>query len=161
MPMNEYFWYSAPLAGKSGHEAGRILLKKSYEALTGLPLPGIKTGERGKPDFSEGPWHFSISHTPRHVFCALCKAPIGIDAEEEDRRVSEKLPEKVLSPSEYSRYLASSDRRTALLTFWVLKEASVKFTGEGLRGYPCHTDFRLDDPRVFHRDHCLVAIITE
>ena len=47
----------------------------------------------------------------------------------------------------------------ALLTFWVLKEAQVKRTGEGLRGYPNKTDFSLDDPRVTEMDGCLVAVI--
>ncbi|MEI3093229.1 MAG: hypothetical protein V8T48_04715 [Oscillospiraceae bacterium] len=46
-----------------------------------------------------------------------------------------------------------------MLTFWVLKEAQVKRTGDGLRGYPNKTDFSLDDPRVTEMDGCLVAVI--
>ena len=54
---------------------------------------------------------------------------------------------------------AAPDKRRALLTFWVLKEARVKRTGEGLRGYPNKTDFSLNDPRVTEMDGCLVAVI--
>ena len=50
-------------------------------------------------------------------------------------------------------------KRRALLTFWVLKEAQVKRTGDGLRGYPNGTDFSLNDPRVTEMDGCLVAVI--
>ena len=54
---------------------------------------------------------------------------------------------------------AAPDKRRALLTFWVLKEAQVKRTGDGLRGYPNGTDFALNDPRVTEMDGCLVAVI--
>ena len=71
------------------------------------------------------------------------------------------LAEKILSPAEKVRYNAATDKRRALLTFWVLKEAAAKCSGEGLRGYPNHTDFSPDDPRVTEIDGCLVAIIEE
>ena len=70
-----------------------------------------------------------------------------------------KLAEKVLSPTEKMQFDAATDQRKALLTFWVLKEAAVKLTGEGLRGYPNHTNFSLDDPRVTEIDGCLVAVL--
>ena len=66
-----------------------------------------------------------------------------------------------MSPSEQAQYEATSDKNRALLTFWVLKEAAAKLTGEGLRGYPNRTDFRLDDPRVTERDGCLLAILQQ
>ncbi len=160
MPMSEYVISSAPLNGRSGHRAGRELLSQMYAAVCPDPMPDIVIAERGKPCFSRGPWHFSISHTHRRVFCALSRSPIGIDAEELDRPIRPALAEKILSAGEMARFRQADDPRIALLTFWVLKEASAKFSGEGLRGYPCHTDFRLDDPRVFRRDQCLLAIIT-
>jgi phosphopantetheinyl transferase len=46
-----------------------------------------------------------------------------------------------------------------LLTFWVLKEAAAKQSGTGLNGYPNHTHFSLDDPRVTESHGCLLAII--
>ena len=104
---------------------------------------------------------FSITHTKRHVFCALSDRPIGIDAEEADRKINRLLAEKILSENEKNQYDQAEDKKKALLTFWVLKEAAAKCTGEGIRGYPNQTDFSLDDPRVKTMDNCLVAVIEE
>lgn len=152
---------SCELAGRTGHEAGRELLRQLYRAETGEELPPIRITEQGKPYFPDSPWHFSISHTPRHAFCALSRKNVGIDAEELDRKVHLKLAGRVLSPSEKEQFDAAQDKRRAFLTFWVLKEAEAKCSGEGLRIYPNHTAFSLDDPRVEERDGCLVAVVTE
>lgn len=149
------------LKGRTGHEAGRALLADMYRAWAGEELPPIAVTDRGKPYFIEGPLHFSITHTPRHAFCALSERPVGIDAEELDRDIKLALAKKILSPGEKAQFDAAPDKGRALLTFWVLKEAAAKLTGEGLRGYPNHTDFFLDDPRVTEMDGCLVAILTE
>ena len=122
-------------------------------------MPEIAVGERGKPYFPGSELHFSISHSKGHVFCALSHRPIGIDAEETDRTVNPAVAKKILSPGEYAQFQQAPDQRAALLTFWVLKEAAAKCTGEGLRGYPKDTDFSLDDPRVTEMDGCLVAIM--
>ena len=144
-----------------GHAAGRALLAKMYRAHTGREMPEILIAERGKPYFPEGDLHFSISHTKHFVFCVLSDTPAGIDAEECDRDIDLHLAEKILSPSEKAQFDDAADKRTALLTFWVLKEAYAKCTGEGLRGYPNKTHFHLDDPRVQKINNCLVAIIVK
>lgn len=152
---------SHPLDGQTGHEAGRQLLAQLYRRETGTELPLILTTSRGKPYFEDSPWHFSISHTKNRVFCALSMHNVAIDAEEADRNIQLRLAEKILSPGERRQYDAAPDKRRALLTFWVLKEAAAKFTGEGLRGYPNHTNFSLDDPRVTELDGCIVAVMEE
>ena len=149
------------LNGHSGHEAGRQLLEKRFREQTGSPLPEIRVTERGKPYFAEHPLHFSISHTPKHAFCVLSENNVGIDAEELDRRVNLKLADKILSPGEKMQFDLAQDKRRALLTFWVLKEAAAKLSGEGLKGYPNHTDFSLEDPRVTEIAGCLVAVLEE
>ncbi len=143
------------LPGQAGHEAGRLLL----EEMLGRPLPPIGIGERGKPYFQDGSIEFSISHTKHHVFCVLSDRPVGIDAEELDRPVNPQLAKKILSAGEYRQYTRAQDQSRALLTFWVLKEAAAKASGEGLQGYPCHTDFDVADPRVREIHSCLVAVI--
>ena len=149
------------LDGRSGHEAGRQLLAQMYRDTTGEALPEIRREERGKPCFVGSDWHFSISHTKRHAFCVLSRKRVGIDAEEADRKIDLRLAEKILSPREKAQFDRAPDPRTALLTFWVLKEAAAKLSGEGLRGYPNRTDFSLEDPRVFLREGCIVAIMEE
>lgn len=143
----------------TGHTAGRQLLGELYRQYTGKGMPPILLSDRGKPYFIDSSLHFSITHTKRHVFCALSDRPVGIDAEELDRNIDLRLAEKILSPGEKAQYLATEDKRLALLTFWVLKEAAAKASGEGLRGFPNHTNFSLDDPRVQIRDGCLLAVI--
>ena len=150
---------SCALAGQTGHEVGRQLLQQLYRQETGEELPSIVTTSSGKPYFEDSPWHFSISHTRRHAFCVLSKENIAIDAEELDRKIDLRLAQKILSPKEKVQFDAAEDKRRALLTFWVLKEAAVKLSGEGLRGYPNQTDFSLEDPRVREMDGCLVAIV--
>ena len=149
-----------PIAPGMGHIQGRALLAQLYEEYTGQEMPPVLLTGRGKPYFAEGP-HFSISHSKGYVFCALSHSPIGIDAEEADRPMSPALAEKILSPGEYAQWQQAADPQKALLTFWVLKEAAAKCSGEGLRGYPRNTDFSLDDKAVTVRDGCLLAVIEE
>lgn len=148
------------LEGRSGHEAAWALLRQLYYAETGGPLPPVRRSPAGKPYFPGSEYFFSLTHSRRHAFCVLGKYPVGIDAEELDRPVPLKLARRVLSQDEYLQFSAAPDQRRALLTFWVLKEAQVKYTGQGLRGFPNHTHFDLQDPRVWEWDGCLVAVIT-
>lgn len=150
---------ASELKGLTGHEAGRQLLAQLYREETGEDLPPIAVAERGKPYFVGSNLHFSISHTKCHAFCVLADHPVGIDAEELDRNIDLRLGSKILSPDEKAQFDAAEDQRLALLKFWVMKEAAAKCSGEGLRGYPNHTDFSLDDPRVTEMNGCLVAVV--
>lgn len=152
---------SCKLAGRTGHQAAWQLLEETYRAQVGQAPPPISVTVAGKPYWEHSPWYFSISHTSRHAFCALAKTPVGIDAEELDRDITLSLADKILSPGEKKQFDRAGDKRRALLTFWVLKEAEAKQSGEGLRIYPNHTNFTLDDPRVREWDGCLVAVLTE
>lgn len=150
-----------PLGARTGHEAGRALLRQLYDAHAGGEMPPIQIAPGGKPHFAWGSWHFSISHTKGHAFCALSDAPIGIDAEEMDRKIDLRLADKILSPGEKAQFDQAADKRAALLRFWVLKEAAAKLAGTGLRGYPNHTDFSLADSRLAVKDGCIIAILQE
>ena len=145
------------LYGRDGHSVGRELLAKLYALATGEELPSIAVTSRGKPYFPDSDWHFSISHTDHFVFCALSESNIGLDAEEKGRKVTPAMLEKFTSDTEKSRL--GADPQDAFLRLWVLKEAAAKLTGEGLRGYPNHTDFSPDDPRVTEMDGCIVALV--
>ena len=145
------------LEGQSGHEAGRQLLRQ----LCGGELPEIAYTKLGKPYFVDSPLHFSISHTPSHAFCVISDKPVGLDAEEKTRQIKPSLAEKLLSPTELEQYKNADDPNRALLTFWVLKEAMGKCTGEGMQLWPNQTSFSLCDPRVQEIDGCIVAIIEQ
>ena len=155
----EYYLAGCELNGRSGHGAGRALLAELYETHVGGMLPEIRIAPKGKPFFVDSPWHFSVTHTKRHAFCALARRPIGIDAEELDRPIRPEMAAKLLSPGEYAQFAAAPDPQLAFLTFWVLKEADAKRTGEGIRFHPNTTDHSLTDPRVRQQDGCLLAVI--
>ena len=149
------------LNGRKGHDVGRELLAEIYREATGETLPPISIGEWGKPYFEGSRWHFSISHTRNYAFCVLAEENVAIDAEERNRPARLQLAEKVLSDSEKRQFDAAEDKNRAFLTFWVLKEAEAKLSGRGLRLYPNHTHFQLDDPRVTEMEGCLVAVMRE
>lgn len=157
--MSDYLLAGEPLQGRNAQEAGRQLLAKLYAQRFGEPLPAIGRTPTGKPYFPGKDVYFSISHTKKNVFCVLSSRPVGLDAEELDRSVKPSLAKHILSARELAQYEQAQDPREALLTFWVLKEAAAKCTGEGIRGYPNHTDFDLNDPRVQRINGCLVAVI--
>ena len=151
----------ARLEGRSGHETAYQLLAQMYREETGEDCPQIAKTPRGKPYFTESALHFSISHTKSHAFCVLAPYNVGIDAEEMNRKINLRLAEKILSPAEKLRYESAQDPCAALLRLWVLKEAAAKLTGEGLQGYPNHTDFRPEDKRILEIDGCYVAVLKE
>ena len=149
------------LNGQSGHEAGRKLLAEMYREKTGQPLPEIRTTDRGKPYFVDSGLHFSISHTREHVFCVLLETPVGIDAEQTDRKINAPLVNKVLSPGENERYNRAQDKQAAFLKLWVLKEAYAKLTGRGWGNYLYETDFDPEDARITEMNGCYVAVMEE
>lgn len=149
------------LEDQTGHDAAWKLLAQMYRQLTGKALPEVARTPLGKPYFPDSPWHFSLTHTKNRVFCVFSNCPVGIDAEEENRNINLALADKILSPEERLAFDRAEDPRRALLTFWVLKEAQKKCTGQGLQPYPRDTKFTLDDPRVQELEGCLVAVIEE
>ena len=150
---------SMELSDLSGHEAGRVLLEKLYREQTGQQMPSIAVTDRGKPYFPDSDLHFSISHTPQRVFCLLSDHPVGLDAEQMGRKIDLKLAEKILSPTEKSRFDAAADKQATLLKFWVLKEAYAKLTGRGWGSYLYETNFTPADVKEI--DGHYVAVLEE
>jgi len=149
------------LNSRSGHEAGRALLAKTYHRLFGQEMPQILVTERGKPCFVDRSAHFSISHTKNRVFLCMHDANVGIDAEEMERSIRPEVAQRFLSPREKVRLENAADQQAALLRLWVLKESYAKLTGRGWGNYLRETDFAPEDPRVQIIDGCYVAVLTE
>ena len=155
----QYYLAGCRLDGQTGHDAGRGLLEGLYQAHAGGQMPPIRIAPGGKPYFADSNWHFSITHTQNHALCVLADQPVGLDAEEMDRPIRLEMAEKILSPGEMAQFQGAEDPRLALLTFWVLKEARGKRSGEGIGFHPRHTNFDLQDSRILYRDGCILAII--
>ena len=147
------------LNGRSGHAVGRLLLTRQYRQATGKELPPITTTANGKPYFTEGSWHFSISHTQNHAFCVLSQKNVGLDAEEMDRKVSPEMARRFLSPAEQARL--GTDVQREVLRLWVLNEALAKRSGQGIGNWMKNTDFDPYDHRIKEIDGCFVAVLEE
>lgn len=147
------------LEGEPQHEAGLRLLRVLYRAETGEDIPEIARTATGKPYFVDAPWHFSISHTKNHAFCALSRENLGMDAEEIGRKVRESFMTGFLSEGERQRL--GEDPEDAALRLWVLKEALAKQTGRGIGNWLKTTDFDPYDERIRVFDGCYVAVLEE
>ena len=113
-----------------GHEGGRLLLRHALTQaglspdLEPVLLPG------GKPYLSG--LHFNLSHSGAWAVCAVSDGPVGVDLEQ--KRPLRRPAERKLTVSEQAQLsmLDPNQRQSAFFDLWVLKEAALKQTGEGL-----------------------------
>lgn len=94
----------------------------------------IAVAEKGKPYFLyNDTLHFSISHTNSHIAIALDNQPIGIDIEQK-RRYKPDLVRRFFHSDEvaYLSALPIEEQDEAFTRIWTLKEAFVKYTGQGI-----------------------------
>ena len=121
---------------KSGEDK---LLSLTAGLLTGLELSrrtGIPQGKLryrhgrfGKPYLIGSELQFSISHTKGAVCAAFSDAgEVGADIERKDRRVTQRLYERVLSDAEKPLVKSGED----FVRLWVQKEAFLKRLGTGI-----------------------------
>ncbi|HTF80659.1 MAG TPA: 4'-phosphopantetheinyl transferase superfamily protein [Cytophagales bacterium] len=112
---------------------GRLLLKHMLkEQKYKCDLEDLRMDLHKKPYLPEGP-HFNISHSEKHVVCALSpQYPIGIDVEEL------KLPgviddfKGIFSKDEWTQLMASPNPESLFITYWTRKESVLKAYGVGL-----------------------------
>lgn len=133
-------------SGKVQMILAELLLRYALLRETGRKeLPGISSGEKGKPFFPEHPdLQFNLSHCKIAVACALDASPVGVDVQSYQPllRKDQAAPAifRVLSETERSwveqgRDAADCDRRFAAV--WTCKEAYGKANGNGIL-YPLH-----------------------
>lgn len=123
--------YAVPIGNCDRHRVARKLLESIYENLKGNAMPNICKDGNGKPYFSDNSLYFSLSYTANFCFCAVSDFPVGVDAEM-CREVKQALFQGVLSPNERRFIEESSDKQHTFMRFWTLKEAYVKYTGQGI-----------------------------
>ena len=110
--------------------AARELLDLLCRRVLDAPAPPLLREPGGKPRFAREDLHCGIAHTRGHVFAALADGPVGLDAEDLSRPLRLETARRVLSPGEA---LPPGQERQGLLRYWTLKEAYLKYTGQGLR----------------------------
>lgn len=106
-------------------------LALSY-ALSGEKLlpPIYRYEDNGRPVSDEG--FISVSHTEGFAAAAVSPYPVGVDIERR-RAVSPALARKLLCPAEEAVF-AKGENPEYLLEKFVVKEAFLKMTGEGISG---------------------------
>ena len=89
-------------------------------------------GEFGKPFFTLAPdIHYNISHSGKYVMCILCSEPVGIDVQEHRPIKYEQILRRMVPESMISEIMEGGNTEEEFFTQWVLREAYIKWTGEG------------------------------
>lgn len=117
---------------RPGHEGSRQLLR---HALIQAGRPPDLEPERlpgGKPVIPGFP--FSLSHAGDWAVCAVSDGPVGVDLERE-RPLRYSVERKLTAREQAELSMLPPDEREAgFFDLWVLKEAALKYTGQGLAG---------------------------
>ncbi len=117
------------------HMIGEKLLEKGLLKEYGLTLKfePRSTGEHGKPFFTLQPKiHYNISHSGEYVVCILTGQEVGIDIQIHKEVNYERLLERMV-PQEMKKEILDGENPTDMFFLqWVLREAYIKWTGEGL-----------------------------
>ena len=108
-----------------------IALKKEY----GINLynePRAE-GEHGKPFLTLQPRiHYNITHSGKYVMCIIADQEVGIDVQVHKKVNYERMLERMVPTGMVREILDSDEPEKAFFTQWVLREAYIKWTGEGL-----------------------------
>lgn len=97
----------------------------------------ISHDEKGKPFCKNSPLSVSLSHSGAYIAVAVGQRAVGVDVERK-RKFSLSVSRRWFRPEEHE-FLASlpeKESARAFFRFWTLKEAALKYTGEGLAGGP-------------------------
>ena len=114
--------------------AAYLLLRKALKETYGIEdAPVFEYEEGGKPRIARHhDIHFNMSHCRKAVACVVADAPVGIDVEE-TTRYNDGVARYTLSDKEYERVMNSAEPAIEFTKLWTMKEALLKYTGEGLR----------------------------
>ena len=90
-------------------------------------------GEHGKPFLSYRPsLHYNISHSGDYVVCLIADQEVGIDVQVHRKANYERMLRRMVPEAQYDEILAGADAEQKFFEQWVLREAYIKWTGEGL-----------------------------
>ena len=114
--------------------AAYLLLKRALKEVYGISeSPLFEYDEGGKPTLKDHPdIHFNISHCGKAVACVVADRPVGIDVEETNR-YKDSIARYAMNDKEYDEINNSANPDETFTKLWTMKEALLKYTGEGLR----------------------------
>ena len=118
--------------------SARGILRSLLSGFTGTAAEKLRFtyGISGKPSLADHDIHFNVSHSAKlGVFAFAPDRPVGVDLENERpvRRLLD-VAQRFMSEDEIRSLAASdpSDRDTAFLKLWVVREARLKAEGKGV-----------------------------
>lgn len=117
------------------HMIGEKLLEAGLEKEYGLNLKTEPRalGEHGKPFFTLQPKiHYNISHSGKYVACILASQEVGLDIQMHRKVNYGRMLERMVPAHMVREILEADEPEQAFFTQWVLREAYIKWTGEGL-----------------------------
>ena len=114
--------------------AAYLLLRKAVREMYGIhDAPVFEYDANGKPSILGHPEiFFNLSHCRKAVACVVADSPVGIDVEE-TCRFSDSIARYTLDDEEYESVVKADNPSQAFIRLWTMKEALLKYTGEGLR----------------------------
>ena len=114
--------------------AAYLLLKRALKEVYGIDEnPVFEYDEGGKPTLKgHSEIHFNLSHCTKAVACVVADRPVGIDVEE-TCRYKDSLARYAMNDEEYNQITRSDNPALTFTKLWTMKEALLKYTGEGLR----------------------------
>ena len=90
-------------------------------------------GEHGKPFLSYRPGvHYNISHSGAYVVCVLADQEVGIDIQIHRKVNYDRMLRRMVTEKEREEILKRPDLEQEFFRQWVIREAFIKWTGEGL-----------------------------
>lgn len=135
--------------------ASRTALRYVLGEATGQPPADLvfAYSPYGKPWLPHDPQvQFNLSHSEGLGLLAIAPCPIGVDVERIERKLDLLPLAQRFFPAAEANFLAAlaaADRHCAFLRSWVMKEALLKGTGQGLAGQL--TELEFDHPRQILR----------
>jgi 4'-phosphopantetheinyl transferase len=114
-----------------GEKILEMALKKEYGR--DLRFEPRAKGEHGKPFFTLQPGiYYNISHSGDYVACALANQQVGLDIQQHKEAPYQKILRRMVPEAEMDAILSAPDLKQVFFDQWVLREAYIKWTGEGL-----------------------------
>ena len=115
-----------------------LFLRWRIARATGTAPSAVEIGhdERGKPVvWKGGAFSVSLSHSGGYVAIAVGHEAVGVDVEKA-RKAPLAVADRWFCPEEKEslRRVSEPERARVFFRFWTLKEAALKYTGEGLSG---------------------------
>jgi 4'-phosphopantetheinyl transferase len=112
---------------KETHKAASITagLLFDYAAKCKMIEKGFSHGAKGKPVTNEKNCFMSLSHSGRHVACALEDKPVGVDVQR-ICTISLRVIGRICSQHELEQLKTLNNNQRAFQLIWTLKEAYFK-----------------------------------